>query len=129
MVCKLQKFIYGLKKSSRSWKIYFDQAIKSFGFVQNNDEPCVYKKDKGGIMVILILYVDDNMLIGFDFGVLSTVKVWLASIFNMKDLSEACYILEIKLLRDRNNKMIGLSHASYIEEVLTKFSMDDAKKG
>ena len=30
MVCKLKRFIYGLKQTSRSWNIRFDQAIKSF---------------------------------------------------------------------------------------------------
>ena len=33
-VCKLQKSIYGLKQTSRSWNIKFDQSVKSFGFIQ-----------------------------------------------------------------------------------------------
>jgi len=73
------------------------------------DEPCVYKKDEGTSVVFLVLYVDDILLIGNDVGVLSTVKVWLANTFDMKDLGEASYILGIKLLRDRKNKTIGLS--------------------
>ena len=44
IVCMLKMSIYGPKQASRSWKIRFDQAIKSFGFEQNLDEPCVYKK-------------------------------------------------------------------------------------
>ncbi|TYK06669.1 gag/pol protein [Cucumis melo var. makuwa] len=38
-VCKLNRSIYGLKQASRSWNIRFDTAIKSYGFVQNVDEP------------------------------------------------------------------------------------------
>ena len=45
MVCKLKMSIYVLKLS-RSWNIRFDQAIKSFGFEQNLDEPCVYKRHR-----------------------------------------------------------------------------------
>ena len=41
LVCKLQKSIYGLKQASRSCNIWFDQAVKSFGFTQNPDEPYV----------------------------------------------------------------------------------------
>ena len=41
MVCKLKRSIFGLKQASRSWNIGFDPAIKSFGFEQNFDEPCV----------------------------------------------------------------------------------------
>ena len=44
MVCKLQRSIYGLKQASRSWNIRFDQAITSFRFKKNPNEPCVYKR-------------------------------------------------------------------------------------
>jgi hypothetical protein len=50
-VCKLQKSIYGLKQTSRSWNIHFDLAIKSFGFCQKTDESCVYMKSEGGRVV------------------------------------------------------------------------------
>ena len=89
MVCKLQRSIYGLKQASRSWNIKFDQAIKSFGFIQNIDEPCVYKKIQEKYVVFLI---------GNDIGVLTRIKSWLAKQFDMKDLEEASYILGIKLL-------------------------------
>ena len=55
-VFKLQKSIYGLKQASRSWNIRFNEAIKSYGFIQNEDEPCVYKKISGSIVVFLILF-------------------------------------------------------------------------
>ena len=74
-VCKLQKSIYGLKQASRSWNIKFDQLVKSFGFVQSLDEPCVYKKSSGNVVVFLVLYVDDILLIGNDVGTLSLVEV------------------------------------------------------
>ena len=79
MVCKLQRSIYGLKQASRSWSIRFDEAIKSYGFDQNLDEPCVYKYKEQKAMVFLVLYVDDILLIGNDVGVLSKVKNWLAN--------------------------------------------------
>ena len=101
LVCKLQKSIYRLKQVSRSWNIRFDQAVKSFGFTQNLDEPFVYKKSQGKVVAFLVLYVDDILLIKNDVGMLSTVKVWLANTFDMKDLGEASYILGIKLFRDR----------------------------
>ena len=52
-VCKLQKLIYGLKQASRSWNIKFDQSIKSFGFIQCPDEPCLYKRSSENMIVFL----------------------------------------------------------------------------
>ena len=97
MVCKLKRSIYGLKQASRSWNIRIDQAIKSFGFEQNLDESCVYKRHRDKVVMFLLLYVDDILLIGNDVGVMSSVKVWLSSQFDMKDLGEANFILGIKL--------------------------------
>ena len=34
------------KQASRSWNVRFDQAIKSFGFEQNPDEPLCTKDIK-----------------------------------------------------------------------------------
>ena len=97
IVCKLKRSIYGLKQASRSWNIRFDQAIKLFGFEQNLDEPCVYKRHRDKVVMFLVLHVDDILLIGNDVGVMSSVKVWLSSQFDMKGLGEANFILGIKL--------------------------------
>ncbi|KAK8617349.1 hypothetical protein V6N13_080266 [Hibiscus sabdariffa] len=97
-VCKLQRSIYGLKQASRSWNLRFNEAIQEFGFIRNEDEPCVYKKFSGSIVSFLILYVDDILIIGNDIPTLQSVKTWLSSCFSMKDLGEAAYILGVKNL-------------------------------
>ena len=56
----------------------------------------MYKERDGSVVVLLVLYVDDILLIGNDVGVLSSVKEWLSSKFDMKDLGS--HILGIKLL-------------------------------
>ncbi len=103
-VCKLKWSIYGLKQASRSLNIHFDKANKSFGFIKNVDEPCVYKKVSDNVITFLVLYVDDILLIGNNIGMLTTVKVWLSNTFSMKDLREATYILGIRIYRDRAKK-------------------------
>ena len=72
-VCKLLKSIYGLKQASRSWNIRFDETIKTYGFNQNEDKPCVYKLNKESSVVFLILYGDNILLIENDVGVLLCV--------------------------------------------------------
>ena len=92
-VCKLLMSIYGLKQASRSWNLRFDETIKTYGFEQNVDEPCVYKCIDNKKVVFLVLYVDDILLICNDLEKLSNVKKWLAEQFQMKDLGEASYVL------------------------------------
>ena len=129
MVCKLKRSIYGLKQASRLWNIRFDKAIKLFGFEQNLDEPCVYKRHRNKVVMLIVLYVDDILLIGNDVGVMSSIKVCLSSQFDMKDLGEANFILGIKLWRDCKNKMLGLSQVGFIDKYLEWFSIQNSKKG
>ena len=77
-VCKLQRFIYGLKQASRCWNIRFDETIKEFGFSQNEVEPCVYMKTSGSAVIFLILYVDDILKMRNDVLVLQSVKIFLS---------------------------------------------------
>ena len=128
-VCKLLRSIYGLKQASRSWNLRFDETIKTFGFEKNVDKPCVYKYTKETKVVFLVLYVDDILLIGNDIGLLSDVKKWLVEKFQIKDLGLASYVLGIQIIRDRKNRLLALSQASYIDKVLARFSMQNSKKG
>ncbi|KAK9043585.1 hypothetical protein V6N11_071921 [Hibiscus sabdariffa] len=128
-VCKLQRSIYGMKQASRSWNLHFNDAIKEFGFIRNEDEPCVYKKFSGSIVSFLILYVDDILIIGNDVPTLQSIKTWLSSCFSMKDLGEATYILGVKIYRDRSRRLLGLSQSMYIDKVLKRFSMEESKRG
>ena len=128
-VCKLKRSIYGLKQASRSWNLRFDEAVKEFGFLRNEEESCVYKKLSGSNITFLVLYVDDILLIGNDKNILESVKQWLKSHFSMKDLGEAEYILGIKIYRDRSRRLIGLNQETYIDKILTKFKMESSKRG
>ena len=128
-ICKLQKSIYGLKQASRSWNIRFDEVVKGFGVIKKEEETCVYKKESGSYVAFLILYVDDILLIGNNIPMLESVKTSLKNSFSMKDLGEAAYILGIKIYRDRSKRLIGLSQDTYIDKVLKRFNMEEAKKG
>ena len=116
-VYKLYRSIYELKQTSRSWNTHFNDAIKSFDFIKNEEEPCVYKKVSGKAVTFLRLYVDDILLIRNDVFMLTSIKSWLSKEFFLKDLREASYILGIKVYKDRLNRMLGPLHKGSTEEV------------
>ena len=101
--------------------------IKTFDFIKNEEEPCVYKRVSGSAITFLILHVDDILLIGNDVPMLTTVKRWLSKEFSMKDLGEASYILGIKIYRDRSKRMLGLSQSRYIDLILKRFNIISAE--
>ena len=81
---------------------HFNDIIKSFDFIKNEEESCVYKKINKSAIIFLVLYVNDVLLIKNDVVVLTSINMWLSKEFFMKDLGEAFYILEIKIYRDRS---------------------------
>jgi hypothetical protein len=128
-ICKLQKSIYGLKQASQSSNLHFDEEVKGFGFIKNVEEPCVYQKVSGSVVVFLVLYMDDIFLIGNDIPMMEAIKSSLRKSFSMKDLIEVAYISGIKIYRDRSKRLIGLRQDAYIDKILNRFKMQDSKKG
>jgi hypothetical protein len=119
----LRKSIYGLKQASREWYLKFDETIRSFDFKENEEDNCIYAKFRSRKFIFLILYVDDILLASSDVGLLLETKRFFSSNFDMKDLGEASFVLEIEIHRDRRNGVLGLSQKAYLEKVLKKVSM------
>nr|GEZ02280.1 hypothetical protein [Tanacetum cinerariifolium] len=111
---------YPNRQALRQWNKRFDEEIKKFRFIQNRDEPYVYRKASGSDVVFLILYVDDILIIGNNIPRLKEVKDYLGKCFSMKDLGEAAYILGIKIYRDRSRRLIRLNQSAYIDKILNK---------
>jgi hypothetical protein len=128
-IYKLQKGIYGPRQASRSWNLRFDEVVKGFGFIKNLEEPYVYKKVSGSVVVFIVLYIDDILLIKNDILMMEVIKFSLRKSFSMKDLGEAMYILGIEIYRDRSNMLIELRQDAYIDKILNRFNMQDSKKG
>ena len=70
MVCKLQKFIYGLKQASRQCYLKFDEVVTAYGFKENIVDQCIFMKVSGSKYIFLVLYVDDIFLATNDIGLL-----------------------------------------------------------
>jgi len=66
-------------------------------------------KVSGSEFVILLLYVDDIVLAANDIAMLHDVKKYLSNNFEMKDMGEASYVIEIEILCDRSQGLLVLS--------------------
>ncbi|KAL2228639.1 UNVERIFIED_CONTAM: hypothetical protein Sindi_1843600, partial [Sesamum indicum] len=78
---------------------------------------------------INVLYVESLLLIGNDVKILENIKAWFSTQFYMKDMSEASYILCIKIYNDRSKRMLGLTQSFYIGKGLKRFKMKTSKQG
>ncbi|CAM9000467.1 unnamed protein product [Rhodiola kirilowii] len=127
MVCKLRKSIYGLKQASRRWYFKFYQVIISYGFEANLMDDCVYHKFCGCKFIFLVLYVDDILLATNDVMLLHDNKKFLSNNFEMKDFGEASFVLGVQIHRDRSRGILGLSHRTFIENILQRYGLQNCK--
>jgi hypothetical protein len=80
-------------------------------------------KSRGSMFIIHILYVDDILLASSDKNLLFDTKRFLSSNFDIKDLDDVSYVLDIEIHRDKKRGVLGLSQKSYIKKVLKRYNM------
>jgi hypothetical protein len=56
-------------------------------------------------------------------------KKFLFKHFDMKDLGEVSYVLRLKIHRDRNKDILGLSQQAYINKILKRYGIENYKLG
>jgi hypothetical protein len=128
LVCKLKKSLYGLKQAPRQWYKKFDSFMVGHGYKKTEANHCFYfRKFDEGNFIILLLYVDDMLIVGQDAKMISNLKNELLKSFDMKDLGPAQQILGMQIIHDRKAKKVWMSQEKYVERVLERFNMKNAK--
>ncbi|KAF3665269.1 Retrovirus-related Pol polyprotein from transposon TNT 1-94 [Capsicum annuum] len=127
-VCLLKKSLYGLKQLPRQCYKRFESFMTSHMFQRSNYDSCVYFKEvSNGSFVYLLLYIDDMLIAAKDMREIIKVKAQLSKEFNMKNLGAAKKIISMEIPKDRDNSKLYLSQKRYIEKVLHRFNMQNAK--
>ena len=91
-VCKLKKALYGLKQTPSTWYDRMERFLMSLGFTKSKAN----SKVEGGILVMLLLYVDDMFLTGED-ELIVDAKWKLSTEFEMKYLGMMHYLLGMEV--------------------------------
>ena len=98
------------------------------GFTRCEYDCCVYlKKVEHGSYLYLLLYVDDMLIAAEKKSDVDKVKLLLSKEFDMKDLGAAKKILGMVIKRDRSKNQLWVNQMKYVENVLERFSMINAK--
>jgi hypothetical protein len=63
-MCRLNKYLYGLKQSPRAWYARMESYLTRLGFSKIHSDPNLYYKFMDNAPIIILLYVDDVFIIG-----------------------------------------------------------------
>lgn len=86
LVCKLKKALYGLKQAPRAWYGKIAEYLRFCGYVASESDSSLFIKKRQGLMVIVLLYVDDIILTGSNYVEISCLQDELSLRFDMKKL-------------------------------------------
>ena len=73
-VTKLEKSLYGLRRSPRTCFNTTDDSLRDIGFTATASDPCVYIFDSDDNLNVLTMYVDDLLLLGGNTPLLKDLK-------------------------------------------------------
>ena len=70
------------------------------------EDHCIYLKRSNEKFLIMTLYIDDILMTSNDLEMIAATKSWLPSDFDMKDMGDVSYVLELKIYRDRSKRFL-----------------------
>lgn len=120
IVCKLRNSLYCLKQALRQWYKKLDSFIL--------DHYIIIKRLGDDDFISLLLYVDNMLIERCDGAKIERLKKNLNKPFAMKDLGLIKKILRMFIWYDRGARELWVSQEKYIEKILQKFNIKDAKR-
>ena len=76
--------------------------------------------------MFIAVYVDDLTIVCKDKVLISKIKQDLSERFKMTDLGEIHHLLQIKITRDRKNKLTFLNQTKYINSLVKLYGLENA---
>jgi hypothetical protein len=115
-ILKLNKALYGLRTSPLLWQKAFTKSLKDLGFEAVPHEPCCMTKDG----ILIFFYVDD-IVIAYDRKnerAAQEIMKRLQKQYKITGGDDLQWFLGIRVLRNKEKKLIWLSQASYIDKIV-----------
>ena len=114
-----------LRQSGREWYEDLMGTLTTIGFKRCRVEHTVfYRFDQDA--TILAVDVDDITIARDSRRAVQRFKDQLSSRYGIKDMGNLHWLLGIGIDRDRKNRTISFSQATYIQKIVERFGMEDA---
>jgi hypothetical protein len=97
------------------------------GFTTSVADPGVFHIHVGQHLLVLAVHVDNCILTGSNSDLIAQYKAKLNACHMLTDLGPVHWLLGIKITCDRSTQTISLSQVLYINAILSRFNLTDAK--
>jgi hypothetical protein len=124
-VYKLSKTLYGLKQAPRAWYECLRDFLITNGFKVGKVDPTLFTKTIAKDLFVCQIYVDDIIFGSTNKSTYEEFSRIMIQKFEMSMMSELKYFLGFQVKQLQEGTFI--SQTKYIQDILNKFGMKDAK--
>lgn len=123
-ICELRKSIYGMKQTPCACFERFSNYLEDLGFTASQGYHSLFVYQNNGVLLILLVYVDDILITDNNNIRLSQHILSLNKIFAMKDLRCLHYFLGLEATFTEG---LDLTRTKYDVDLLKHLKMEPAK--
>jgi hypothetical protein len=124
-VYKLSKALYGLKQAPRAWYECLRGCLIANGYKVEKADPTLFTKTIANDLFVCQIYVDDILFGSTNKSTCEEFSRIMVQKFEMSMMGELKYFLGFQVNQLQEGTFI--SQTKYIQDILTKFGMKDAK--
>jgi hypothetical protein len=127
-VCRLIKGLYGLKQAGRGWYQELTKVmVGELGFKRSALDHSVFYGQKGKEHTVVAVATDDMALTSQWAADIAKLKSEISHHWAITDGGEMRWYLGFAIKRDRAARTISINQRAYIEAMLNKFRLTNAK--
>jgi hypothetical protein len=126
-VLRLLRSLYGLKQAGFEWSEELEKFFLDIEFTRSQVDQAVYFKRSVDEHTVITVSVDDMAVTSKYLRHITLFKDELRKRFEISDLGELTWLLGLKVERDRDARTVTLSQKAYVDTVLERFRLTDAK--
>jgi len=115
-VYRLNKSLYRLKQASHNWFAKFSSTLLDVDYSQSKVDHSLFTSSKWSSFTTVLVYMDDIIITSNNATLISILKKYLYSYFQIKDLGNLKYFLGVEVARSKQG--IYLSERKYVLDIL-----------
>jgi hypothetical protein len=121
----LARALYGTAQAPAAWNKEVSGYLRSIGFAQHPDDPCLLRRGKGRNELLVVMWVDDFVMACESLDAILTFKGEIMAKYEMKDLGAVSKFLGMTVQRTREG--MSVSQETYCNSMLEKCKMVECK--
>lgn len=122
---KLNRALYGLRRSPLLWFRDFSETLTGLGLVRVPEAQCLFVSPK----IIVFFYVDDICILSHPNHKAEAMefRTKLMEAYEFREIGELQWFLGIRIIRDRTQKTLWLCQDSYIDKITTTYGVSSIR--